>query len=195
MSLRALANHVAEIPSWYGLILNTPELDFAAGEYQPQPITSRAELLVFLKRTLQKLESLAKANDSMLEPTWTMRSGDTIFFTEPKSKVMRDCFARWYTTVHNWVFTCDCSTYPYPAAMDPAQMICRDLHNNFGINANRLVAYQPIVFAPKIPRPGVIYIYQTSSAAKLSFTVSPARKLVLFTYAFSKCWPTNTSMA
>ena len=48
MSLRALANHVAEIPSWYGLILNTPELDFAAGNFtQPQPITSRAELLVF----------------------------------------------------------------------------------------------------------------------------------------------------
>jgi len=95
MSLRALANHVAEIPSWYGLILNTPELDFAAGEYQPQPITSRAELLVFFEKNLAEArESLAKANDSMLEPTWTMRSGDTIFFTEPKSKVMRDCFCQ-----------------------------------------------------------------------------------------------------
>jgi hypothetical protein len=43
MTLGHLASHVAELPSWIGMALNTTELDFAANPYAVPPIHSIKE--------------------------------------------------------------------------------------------------------------------------------------------------------
>lgn len=95
MTLRQLATHVAEIPSWIGMMLNTAELDFASNEYKPVIISNPAELMEHFEKSLvQGRTELAKANDKQLEDTWTMRSGDTIHAKDTKDDVLRGCFCQ-----------------------------------------------------------------------------------------------------
>lgn len=95
MSMRQLATHVAEIPSWFGMVLNTSELDFATNAYQPKVINSPAELMEHFETSLADGKaSLASASDAQLEENWTMRSGEQIFSTEPKLDVLRGSFCQ-----------------------------------------------------------------------------------------------------
>src|SRR5579872_6017079 len=45
MSLGRLGAHVAEMPGWAAMIMNTDELDFAAGGYVPAMAESREHVL------------------------------------------------------------------------------------------------------------------------------------------------------
>ena len=44
MDIRTLSTHIAELPSWISLALNTDELDFAAEPYSPTPIADTSAL-------------------------------------------------------------------------------------------------------------------------------------------------------
>ncbi|HEU4607765.1 MAG TPA: DinB family protein [Chitinophagaceae bacterium] len=95
MSLMQLATHVAEIPTWVAMVLNTTELDFAKGDYKPTVVNSTEELLGFFEKSLAEgRERLAVAEESELEEIWTMRSGDTIFSSEPKLDAIRMCYCQ-----------------------------------------------------------------------------------------------------
>jgi uncharacterized damage-inducible protein DinB len=91
MSIRQLATHVAEIPGWIPLGLNTNELDFAKGEYKPTPINNTTELLAVFEENEKLAETaLSETTDEFVKKnSWTMRSGDQIFFTIPKEDVIR----------------------------------------------------------------------------------------------------------
>lgn len=90
MTVRQLATHIAEIPSWVSLALNTSELDFAAGDYKPTEINTTDELLKHFETNLAEgKERLARATEDELLPNWTMRSGDEIYDVSPKGKVIR----------------------------------------------------------------------------------------------------------
>ena len=95
MTLRQLATHVAEIPGWINMVLNTSELDFAKSAYNPVVINNTDELLAhFEKSYAEGKEALQKANDKQLEDTWTMRSGDKIHFSSAKLEMIRHCFCQ-----------------------------------------------------------------------------------------------------
>lgn len=95
MTLRQLSTHVAEIPSWFSMVMNTTELDFAANAYSPAVINTNAELLQHFETSLTDGRSaLAAASDDQLVDTWTMRSGEKIFSSEPKFDVLRGCFCQ-----------------------------------------------------------------------------------------------------
>lgn len=95
MTLRQLSTHVAEIPTWLGMVLNTSELDFAENEYKPVPISTHKDLMDHFEKSLvEGRESLKKANDSQLSDTWTMRSADKIFSTETKLDMLRICYCQ-----------------------------------------------------------------------------------------------------
>jgi uncharacterized damage-inducible protein DinB len=95
MSLKQLATHIAEIPSWVPMVLDTPELDFAAIDYKPEDIHNSKELIRYFEKTLQESKAaLSGADDSQLKDTWTMRSGDKIFDSSPKDKVLREVFCQ-----------------------------------------------------------------------------------------------------
>ena len=50
MTLISLATHVAELPTWVEMCLNTDELDFAAAPYTPEVINTVAELQAYFEK-------------------------------------------------------------------------------------------------------------------------------------------------
>ncbi len=90
MSVRSLATHIAELPTWVSLTLNTSELDFAKGDYNPKKIDNTEELLQYFEECLAEgRERLSKATEDDLLPSWTMRNGDEIYDVSPKRDVIR----------------------------------------------------------------------------------------------------------
>lgn len=95
MTIRQLAAHVAEIPNWFGMVLNTSELDFANNGYQPTIVNNHAELMNFFEKSFENGEAaLANASDEQLKDTWTMRNGEQVLATEPKDEMLRICFCQ-----------------------------------------------------------------------------------------------------
>lgn len=90
MSMIRLATHVAELPGWASMAVLTDELDFEKNPYTMDPIKTPADLLRYFEESYEKGHTdLANANDSELEKSWTLRSGDTIFSTSSKADVIR----------------------------------------------------------------------------------------------------------
>ncbi|HXF42836.1 MAG TPA: DinB family protein [Pyrinomonadaceae bacterium] len=90
MEMGRLASHVAEMFKWTPMILNSPELDFAKAEYKPFEPQSNQELIGFFEQCLaEAVESLKTASDEALGENWTLRNGETVYFTMPKSAVIR----------------------------------------------------------------------------------------------------------
>jgi uncharacterized damage-inducible protein DinB len=95
MTVMALTSHLADIFSWFNLVLNTSELDFAASPYQPENINSTEQLMGFFeKKLVEGRTALAEGKDEQLSDTWTLRNGDTIYSTEQKYDVVRMCFGQ-----------------------------------------------------------------------------------------------------
>lgn len=95
MSIRQLASHIAELPSWLGMVLNTSELDFAANPYEAVPIENTAALLEMFEKNLEEARTqLASAKEETLADEWTLRNGEQIYSTEPKADVIRMSFSQ-----------------------------------------------------------------------------------------------------
>src|ERR1043165_8817407 len=93
MSVRSLATHIAELPTWVSLALNTSELDFAASPYDPHPIHSTKELLAYFETCYENGRSrLGKASHEDLKPNWTMRNGAEIYSVATKGETIRHAF-------------------------------------------------------------------------------------------------------
>jgi len=90
MTIRRLATHIAELPSWVSMTLTTDELDFANNPYQPEVINNTAELLAYFERSYTDGRAhLEKATDKDLEPNWTLRNGEQVYSVESKGDVIR----------------------------------------------------------------------------------------------------------
>jgi uncharacterized damage-inducible protein DinB len=90
MPLSRLASHVAELPGWVAATLDYDEMDFAKFEYKPPVINSNSDLIKILDESLDKaFNSLEEAQDEDFMKTWSMRKGETIYFTLPKIFVIR----------------------------------------------------------------------------------------------------------
>jgi uncharacterized damage-inducible protein DinB len=99
MSLKQLAVHLAELPSWVSMGLHTSELDFAAAGYTPNQVEDTAALLALFEKSLATGKAaLEKATEADLEPSWTMRSGDHIHMVMTKYEVIRHAFSQ---TIHH----------------------------------------------------------------------------------------------
>ena len=99
MSVKVLATHIAELPSWVTLALTTNGLDFAAEPYKPYPINNNAELLTYFEKNYEEAKAqLMKATDADLLPSWTMRNGDQILMVFTKGETVRHAFSQ---TIHH----------------------------------------------------------------------------------------------
>jgi len=54
MSIRRLATHIAELPTWVSMTLDTEELDFATSPYKPVPIDSTKQLMEYFEQSLKE---------------------------------------------------------------------------------------------------------------------------------------------
>ena len=90
MPMGNLVRHIAEIYGWAKECVQDDELDFAKPNFVPEALTSTEELLaLFDKRLAASKEILENTTDEQIAKIWTMRSGETIYFTMPKTQVMR----------------------------------------------------------------------------------------------------------
>ncbi|MBC7936303.1 MAG: DinB family protein [Rhizobacter sp.] len=90
MSIRQLAGHIAELPSWIGMVLNTTELDFAENEYQAPDINFTETLLaLFETNHTGALAQLNAAKEETLDEEWVLRNGETIYSKTSKADFIR----------------------------------------------------------------------------------------------------------
>lgn len=96
MSVRSLTTHIAELPTWLPMTMNTDELDFAKNAYSPKAISSRKELLNYFEESFAAgKEALRKIEDeAMLLELWTLRNGETIYSTRARHEVIRMTFSQ-----------------------------------------------------------------------------------------------------
>jgi len=89
MPLNRLASHVAELPSWQKMALDTEVFDLPAG-FKPVVAGSTAELLQMFDNNVADAKSaLAKATDEDLSKTWTFKFNGHHVFSAPRPNVLR----------------------------------------------------------------------------------------------------------
>jgi uncharacterized damage-inducible protein DinB len=99
MSVRQLATHIAELPGWIPMGIDTDVLDFAAGDYSPTPISNNKELLAAFEDNQLKAErSLPNTTDEYLQNPWTMKNGDQVYLTISKEELIRTALSQ---TIHH----------------------------------------------------------------------------------------------
>jgi uncharacterized damage-inducible protein DinB len=90
MTMGRLAVHVAEMTGWVIETVNKSELDFAAMDYKPFEPQTTEELVGFLDKIMtQATEALQNASDEAMMEPWTLRNGETVYFTMPRAQVLR----------------------------------------------------------------------------------------------------------
>lgn len=99
MSVKQVTTHIAELPSWTSMALNTSELDFATMDYTPTPLHSTEDLLALHEKSLADGKAaLEKAREEDLLPDWTLRNGDQVYSVSSKYEVIRMSFSQ---TIHH----------------------------------------------------------------------------------------------
>ena len=90
MAFGRLASHVAEMFGWTPSTMEHAELDFSKMDYKPFEPKTTEELVEFLdKNVAEAITTLKNASDDRFMESWTMRNGETVYFTMPKVAVMR----------------------------------------------------------------------------------------------------------
>jgi len=90
-TLGELASHLVNLPSWVPMTLEQPELDLAASQGWTTPqVRSAQEALAALEENLGVAKaSLERATEATFQEPWTLRAGEQVHFTQPKSGVLR----------------------------------------------------------------------------------------------------------
>ena len=94
MKMRALATHIAELPTWIDMVFTTTELDFENNPYEHLHLDSTEEILAFFEKCQGEggkslEEAKAQGKEETLGDIWTLRSGEIIHSKEPKHDVIR----------------------------------------------------------------------------------------------------------
>lgn len=90
MSVRQLATHIAELPTWVSLALTTSELDFATTPYDQVVINNTKELMSLFEESLKSGKAeLEKATDPELDGRWVLRNGTEIYADQSKEETIR----------------------------------------------------------------------------------------------------------
>lgn len=95
MKLKDLAIHLADLPTWITLAINTDELDFAVSPYNPRICNNGEELCAYFDETVQEAKGLLKtSSDSILEQTWTLKNGEIVYMQLSKLETIRHSFCQ-----------------------------------------------------------------------------------------------------
>ncbi|MDB5134394.1 MAG: damage-inducible protein DinB [Mucilaginibacter sp.] len=99
MTIRRLATHIADIPSWVEMAICDDELDFATSTHKEPVINKTDELLSFFEESQAKGKAaLANAKEELFDLPWTMRNGEQIYAVYTKGEVVRMAYNQ---TVHH----------------------------------------------------------------------------------------------
>jgi uncharacterized damage-inducible protein DinB len=99
MIMQRLATHIAELPGWISMAINTDELDFENNNYAPKTIKNNKELLNYFEELMVAAKAdLEKTKDELLSKKWVLRSGKTIYNTSTKGETIRVAISQ---TIHH----------------------------------------------------------------------------------------------
>ncbi len=89
-----LAGHIALLPGWTTMTINTEEFDYAPvggqSSYQPPKIENRKDLLAaFDKESAEARAALASVSDQDMMKTWKLLAGGNEIFAMPRVAVLR----------------------------------------------------------------------------------------------------------
>jgi uncharacterized damage-inducible protein DinB len=89
MTLGRLASHVAELPSWAAMTVDTEVLEIQP-DFKPTIFGSRAELLEAFDQCVPAARAkIAATGDEEWAKTWTLKFAGKNVFSMPRSMVMR----------------------------------------------------------------------------------------------------------
>lgn len=95
MTIRRLATHIADIPSWVQMAICDDELDFATTTHKEPVINNTAGLLEFFEQSYHAgREALTNTNENILEQSWAMRNGGQVYFAATKGEVIRMSYSQ-----------------------------------------------------------------------------------------------------
>ena len=90
MAFGQLASHIAEMFAWTPPTIQQAELDFSKMDYKPFEPQSSEDLLEFFdKNVAEAIDVLKNTGDEVFLENWTLRNGETVYFTMPKIATMR----------------------------------------------------------------------------------------------------------
>ncbi|PWG81802.1 DinB family protein [Pararcticibacter amylolyticus] len=99
MTLKQLAGHVAELPSWITMALTSDGLDFAVTPYQPALVSNTGDLLELHNRSLENgKKSLESTPEDKFDEDWILRDGDNILLKTTKGETVRMSLSQ---TIHH----------------------------------------------------------------------------------------------
>ena len=94
MDMKRLTTHIADLPGWIHMTFTSDEIDFSKPYEQPQINNHKDLMNYFEKRYNDGLSTLIPENEKLLEKSWTMRNGSTIYATNPKIEIIRMAFSQ-----------------------------------------------------------------------------------------------------
>ncbi len=95
MSLKDLATHIADLPTWITMGLTTDELDFATAPYNPKDCKNAEELVAyFISNVAAAQAHFANSSDAILEEKWTLRNGEIIYMQQSKLMTIRHAYCQ-----------------------------------------------------------------------------------------------------
>jgi uncharacterized damage-inducible protein DinB len=93
MAMGRLASHIAWIPTWAKMTIETKDFDVNPGngqQAQMPELKTRAEILAFFDKTVPETRAaIAAANDETMMQTWTLLNGGKTIFSMPRVAVLR----------------------------------------------------------------------------------------------------------
>jgi uncharacterized damage-inducible protein DinB len=95
MPLKDLAIHIADLPSWITLAIETDELDFSISPYNPTECNSGEELVSYFNKNVEDAcKQLQNSSDALLEETWTLKNGEIIYMQLSRLETIRHSFCQ-----------------------------------------------------------------------------------------------------
>lgn len=89
MPLDRLATHVADLPRWPKLALESEVLEMQPG-FKPRIAASTAELLeIFDQSVAEGRASIAATPDAEMQKTWSFKFGGQVAYADVRTKVLR----------------------------------------------------------------------------------------------------------
>jgi uncharacterized damage-inducible protein DinB len=90
MSLGRLATHLAELPRFTRMLLETEELDWATSDYTPRTLETTAERLALFDVESAAMRAAVEAMTwEAVGSRWMMRAGDHVILAGPRGQLLR----------------------------------------------------------------------------------------------------------
>jgi uncharacterized damage-inducible protein DinB len=95
MKMKDLATHIADLPTWITMAINTDGLDFATTPYNPQNCNGGEELVKYYDKNAEEASLLlSKSKDNILEELWTLRNGDMVYMQQNRLETIRHAYCQ-----------------------------------------------------------------------------------------------------